>query len=135
MISGIYCGSVSYADMSLIANSPTALQLMLDLVDQYAKKWRYQLHVIKSVVMVFGEALRTRMHERTRHTCKHGKSSLREVDEQHHLGMLRSVANSTVSCTNERATAAHSAFFALNSVGSHFGCLHPQTSLELYQSL
>ena len=43
MISGIYCGSPTYADdISLIADSPTALQLMLSLVDQCAKKWRYQ---------------------------------------------------------------------------------------------
>ena len=93
------------------------------------------MHGIKSVVMVFGKALRTRVRECTRHTWKLGESSLREVDKQHHLGMLRSGANSTVSCMNERATAARSAFFALNSVGSRFGCLHPLTLLKLYQSL
>ena len=136
MISGIYSGSPTYADdISLIADSPTVLQLMLDLVDQYAKKWRYQLKGIKSVVMVFGKALRTRERERARCTWKLGESFLREVDEQHHLGMLRSVANSTVSHLNERATAARSVFFALNSVGPCFGCLHPLTSLKLYQSL
>ena len=101
-------------------------------VDQYAKKWRYQLNGIKSVVLVFGEASRTRERERSRHTWKLRESSLKEVDEQHHLGIPRSIANSTVSRMNERATAARSAFFALNSVGSYFGCLHPLTSLKLY---
>ena len=37
--------------------------------------------------------------------------------------------------TNERATAGRSTFYALNSVGSHFGRLHPLTSLRLYQAL
>ena len=41
-----------------------ALQILLDMVHQYAQKWRYQLNGMKSVVMVFGEAARTREHER-----------------------------------------------------------------------
>ena len=57
------------------------------------------------------------------------------MDEIHHLGILRTVAASTVARTNERASACRSAFFALNSIGSRFGCLHPLTSLKLYKTL
>ena len=64
-----------------------------------------------------------------------GDAAIREVDETHHLGILRSVSPSSVDRTNERASAARSAFFALNAVGSRFGCLHPLTSLKLYQVL
>lgn len=35
----------------------------------------------------------------------------------------------------QRCTSARSSFFALNSVGSRFGCLHPLTSYRLYQTL
>ena len=45
------------------------------------------------------------------------------------------VSSSTVSRTNEIATACRSAFFVLNSVGSRFGCLHLLTSLKLYGAL
>ena len=66
---------------------------------------------------------------------KLGDSVVQEVDEQHHLGILRSVLNSTVKNTNERCSACRSAFYALNAVGSRFGSLHPTTSFKLYQSL
>ena len=84
---------------------------------------------------LFGEATATRKRERAVRKWMLGDSPLQEVDEQHHLGILRIVANSSFGRTNERATAGRSAFFALNSVGSRFGCLHPLTSLKLYRSL
>ena len=58
-----------------------------------------------------------------------------EVDEQHHLGILRTVFNSTICYTNERATSGRSTFYALNLVGSRVEQLHPLTSLRLYQAL
>ena len=82
-ISAINCGSPTYADdTSLIAASPSALQFMLDLVDQYGHKWRYQLNGIKSVVLVFGEAAKTRERRCALRVWKLGESSLNEVDEQ-----------------------------------------------------
>ena len=88
-----------------------ALQILLDMVHQYAQKWRYQLNGMKSVVMVFGEAARTREHERTLRLWRLGESVLKEVNEQHHLGILRSVANTTLARTNEliyQLVTAHS---------------------------
>ena len=60
---------------------------------------------------------------------------MQEADEMHHLGILRSVSFSTLSRTTERSTAGRSAFFALNAVGSRFGCLHPVTLYKLYLTL
>ena len=111
------------------------LQAMLDLVYRYAWKWHYELNTTKSVVMVFGEAAVTRRRERAHRNWLLREASLREVDESHHLGVLRCVSSSTVSRTNERATAYRSAFFALNSVGSRFGSLHSLTSLKFYEAL
>ena len=42
-------------DLALVAGSPEELQAMLNIVHNYAPKWRYNLNVDKSVVMVFGE--------------------------------------------------------------------------------
>lgn len=104
---------------------------MLDIhvACEYARKWRYQLNSVNSLVMVMGESAVTRLRERLRRVWKLGNSIVCETDEQHHLRILRS---STVHRTNKRATAARSAFFALNVVGSRFGSLHPFTSLKLY---
>ncbi len=85
--------------------------------------------------MVLGETARTRETARRTRRWTIGDAVLNEVNEQHHLGILRTVFNSTIHRTNERATAGRSAFYALNSVGSRFGCLHPLTPLRLYQAL
>ena len=57
-----------------------------------------------------------------------------ETDEQHHLGILGDVYNSTIHRTNERCSAARSAFYSLNSIGTRFGRLHPLTSPPLPSS-
>ena len=135
-VAGLYCGAPMYADdLALVASSSADLQAMLNIVHTYSRKWRYQLNETKSVVMVFGEATVTRRRERLSRRWLLGDAAIREVDETHHLGILRSVSPSSVDRTNERASAARSAFFALNAVGSRFGCLHPLTSLKLYQAL
>ncbi len=64
-----------------------------------------------------------------------GNLSIREEDEAHHLGILKSVSSSTMTRTNERASKGRSAFFSLNAVGARFGCLHPSTVLKLYKTL
>ena len=48
---------------------------------------------------------------------------------------IRSVSHSGLPHISERCTAGRSSFFALNAVGSRFGCLHPITSHKLYSSL
>ena len=54
-LGNIYTGAPMYADdLALIATSPEELQGMLDIVQEYAQKWRYSLRPGKSKVMVFG---------------------------------------------------------------------------------
>ena len=61
--------------------------------------------------------------------------AVQEQDNQKHLGILQSVSFSSVTRTVERCSAGRSAFYALNAIGSRFGCLHPLTSFHLYCSL
>jgi len=57
-IGNVYCGAPMYADdLALIASSPHELQAMIDIVSQYATKWRYRLSPQKSKVLVFGTNL------------------------------------------------------------------------------
>ena len=135
-IDGIFTGAPMYADdLALIAGSPEELQAMLDIVSSYAQQWHYHLNADKSVIMVFGESAKTRKLGRATRRWTLEGLPLREVDEYHHLGILRTVYNSSSARTNERATAGRSAFFSLNSIGSRFGCLHPLTSSRLYSTL
>jgi len=101
----------------------------------YADKWQYQLNADKSSVMVLGESAKTRLSARSSRKWYIGQEEINETDEQHHLGILRTVFTSTIHRTSERCTTARSSFFDLNSIGSRFGCLHPLTSYRLYQTL
>ena len=135
-IDTIYCGAPMYADdLALVADSPEELQAMLNIVCTYAGKWHYNLNAGKSFVMIFGESPCSRTHARSSRNWYLGNEEVEEADEVHHLGILRSVSLSTISRTTERCTAGRSAFFALNSVGSRLGCLHPVTSHRLYSTL
>ena len=132
VISGLYSGAPMYADdLVLIASSQAELQAMLDIVAAYATKWRYQLNPEKSVVMVYGEISRSRASRK----WTLGVTEITECDEQLHLGVLRTVHSTSIHRTNRSCSAGRSAFFALNAVGSRFGCLHPLTSFRLYQAI
>ena len=98
-------------DLALVASSPGDLQAMLDLIHRCARKWHYELNEKKSVVMVSGEAAVTTKRERANMIWFLGDVALREVDELHNLGIFCCVSSSTMSRTNERATACRSAFF------------------------
>ena len=129
----VYCDAPMYADdLALIAESPDEL---LNIVSSHALRWRYQLNPEKSTIMVFGESNRTRSSARLQRKWYLSGSQIQEADHQHHLGILHSVLNSSIHWTNERCSAARSAFFALNAVGSRFGCLHPITTHRLYSTL
>ena len=136
MIGDNYCGAPMYADdLALIADSPEDLQAMLDIVSSYAHAWRYTFNAQKSAVLVFGEAPRCRAAARNSRRWTLDGAVIQESNEYHHLGVLRTVNPSSFPRTSERCTAGRSAFFALNGVGSRFGCLHPITSYRLYQAL
>ena len=135
-IGEVFCGAPMYADdLALVASSPEELQAMLDIVSHYASQWHYRLNSSKSVILVFGESPRSRPLTRSSRQWLLAGQQLQGVDEHHHLGILRSVHYSTLAHTSERCAAGRSAFFALNAVGSRFGCLHPVTSYRLYSTL
>ena len=122
----VFCGSPMYADdLAQVASSPEELQAMLDIVSHYASQWRYQLNSSKSVILFLGESPRSRAPAKSNRQWLLAGQQLQEVDEHHHLGILRSVHHSTLACTSKRCAAGRSTFFALNAVGSRFGCLHP----------
>ena len=134
-IDDIFCGAPMYADdLALISDSPEGLQHMLDTVSSYAHSWRYAINAQKSAILVLGESPRSRQQLRSSRSWYIQNNIISESDSYHHLGILRSVHTSTVSRTVERCSVARSTFFALNAVGSRFGCLHPLTSFRLYSS-
>ena len=66
-------------DLALVAGSPEELQAMLDIVHDYAQKWRYNLNADKSVVMVLGETSYSRRMARSVRKWTLGDEVLKEV--------------------------------------------------------
>ena len=135
-IDDVFCGAPMYADdLALVSDSAEDLQDMLDITSNYARLWRYQFNASKSAILVFGESPVSRRRNRPSRKWLLDGDEIPECDTHSHLGILRSVLPSSVHRTTERCSSARSAFFALNAVGSRFGCLHPCTSIKLYSSL
>ena len=97
--------------------------------------WQYQLNAHKSSILVFGETAGSRKKNHTLRKWIVDGETVPESDSQKHLGILHTVFSSSVHQTVERCSAGRSAFYALNGVGSRFGCIHPITSLRLYLTL
>ena len=134
-IGNIYCAAPMYADdLALISGSEVDLHHMLAIASEYALLWRYRFNAAKSAVLVFGESPVSRKRNRLLRKWFVGGSPIPECDSQHHLGILRTVTSSSVLRTTECCSSGRSDFFALNAVGSRFGCLHPSTSFKLYSS-
>ena len=135
-IGHLHSPSPMYADdLALIASSEHNLQLLLDLTSAYACLWRYQFNTSKSAILVFGESPRSRQVARSNRSWSVGSNIIPEADTYTHLGILRSVHHSNAKQVSGRCASGRSAFYALNSVGSRFGCLHPITSFKLYKAL
>ncbi len=120
---------------TILLYSPEGLQKLLDIVSHYTSTWRYEINSSKSAVMVFGESTRSRTSGRQSRSFSVCSEIIQEIDSYKHLGVLRLVSTSGSLRISGRCSAGRSAFFALNSVGARFGCLHPITFHKLYSSL
>ena len=96
--------------LAFISDSPEGLQHMLDIVSSYAHSWRYVINAQKSAILVLGESPRSRQQLRSSRSWYIHNNIIPESDSYHHLGVLRSVYTSTVSCTVERYSVARSTF-------------------------
>ena len=126
-------GSPMYADD--LADTPSKLQQMLDTVHAYACKWHYKFNASKSAILVFGESLQSRTRNRLCRTWYLGLDIVPESDTVRHLGSSTHCWNILHNKTMERASSARSAFFALNSLGTRFGLLHPSNILCINHAL
>ena len=115
-------------DLTLTASSPEDLQSMIDIVAQYATKWRYRLNPHKSKVVVFGSIT----PPSTTWTIKGEKLDV--------VKYLVSTCTWVFSGQHPNRTLQHinlgrSSFFALNRAETRFRCRHLITALRLYASI
>ncbi len=82
--SGDLLCSLAYADdLVLLADSAEYLQTMVDKVSEWCRRWRLQLNIKKTKVMVFGQS-----SDGERVEVRSGGTTLEQVPEYKYLGIL-----------------------------------------------
>ena len=129
----INCCCPTYADdMVVLANSPDALQFLIKIIYNYYYKYRLELHVIKSCVIVFGK-LRAVLNKFI--DIKFGTSSIPQKKAVVHLGIQQDATQSTISRTRDVCAKARNAFYAMSDIGVYTGGLNAELSISLYKKV
>ena len=118
--------------MGLLANSPNALQALVRIVFQYYCKFRLEIHVDKSCVIVFGQS-RTVTNKII--DIKFGTKSIPQKQSVVHLGIYQEATRSTISRTRDICTKARNAFYAMADIGVHPYGLNAETSVNMYKKV
>ena len=125
----VYCGSPTCADdLMLLANRPSDLQCMMDLVLGYSRKERYRIHPTKSQIVTYNS-------EDTEGWTL-GENPVPESTSLAHLGIVRHTDNlSPNTLISERILVARRTTYALMGTGFHgTNGLPPKVSLKIYST-
>ena len=129
----INCCCPTYADdMVVLANSPNALQFLMRIIYKYYYKYRLELHIIKSCVIVFGK-LRAVLNKLI--DIKFGNESLPQKKAVVHLGIQQEATRSTITRTCDICAKARNAFYAMADIGVYTGGLNAELSISLYRKV
>ena len=120
-------------DLTCICTSPNALHHQLQIVNVFAKQWRYRINCSKSCVLVFGN--RSRNKPQTKHSWQIGGDIIPELDTVTHLGIIKSTRNASAVRTKHASRKGRGAFFALAGTGARPRGLYPATSVSLYKRI
>ncbi|MEW8545051.1 MAG: reverse transcriptase family protein, partial [Candidatus Thiodiazotropha sp.] len=132
-IGTLNCSCPTYADdMSLLANSPDALQALMNIVFRYYCKFRLDMNVDKSCVIVFGQ---TRKLANKTIDIKFGTKRIPQKHSVIHLGILQDATRSTIDRTRDICTKARNAFYAMADIGVHPYGLNVETSINMYRKV
>jgi len=80
-VSGVWMGACFFADdIVLLGDSESELQRMLDVVSEYAQRWKLRFNASKCGVLVVGQKKRDKL-------WRLGREEIKEVDEYKYLGV------------------------------------------------
>jgi hypothetical protein len=118
-------------DMTLISDSLLGMQVLLDISAEDAKQEKYSFSQKKSKVLVYNSALKPEEWRKI-NPLHLAETSLEVVDNQDHLGVIRS-ANSSIHLAKDRITLARRSMYAMMGAGMHgLNGLSPATSYRLW---
>ena len=119
-----------YADDTLVfAESPEQMQLALDEIGKYCKKWDLSINKKKTKVVIFGTDI-----PQTQHNFTIGHLDIGTEKEYCYLGVVFNFNGNFSKAINERITPARKAMFGLNSKAVNL-LLPPDIHIDLFEKM
>ena len=130
-ISSVFSGAPIQADdVCLLSPTVLGLQKMIDIVQEFAYKWRYELNPSKSKILVFGEDTRRPQNETTYNWTLNG-NLIEKVCEEKHVGIILNTSIKSIKRTKEACRKGRNTFMSLTNIGASRNGLNPLTSMHL----
>ena len=135
-VSNLFSGCPIQADdISLVSPTVNGLQTMINIVGQYANKWRYELNPAKSKIMIFGGTKRTKATRTKQPVWTLDGRLIEHSYEEKHVGIILN----TYQCSKERTKQAcrkgRNTFFSLQNVGLQQHGINPTIAAKLLHSI
>ena len=113
-------------DMALFAESPVALQHMIDSLHKYNKEWKLTLNVDKTKIVIFRNGGNIRENEK----WFYDGTEIQIVNQFNYLGMLFNYNGKFNETQKHVAQQGRKAYFAINSkLKSHYFNVQTQCSV------
>ena len=130
-ISSIATGNPSFADdITLITITPASLQRQVDIVQQYARQWKFEISIEKSCIVTFSSKRKPQQVN-----ISYGKSKLKVETETVHLGMLQNSNMKVKHKITARCQKAKNAFYAISGMGLRPQGLNQTTATGIYKRI
>ena len=131
-IGNIECGCPALADdVTVLANSPSDLQNIIDIMYIYSKQYRFEFNCMKSNVIVFSKS-NINMRKLN---IKLGSQTIPQTSFVKHLGFRQEASRRSLDRTIEACKKARNSFYALSEVGVRPLGLNPLISIDLYKKV
>ena len=120
--------------MAAASTSKNKKNQVFTIVHKHSEKWRYDLNVDKSAVMVYGETERINRQNMQHRFYRLGSEKVPEKTMFDHVGIKSCNCNNYTSCTLDKISKARKALSAASAVGIKRGGLSIRACNIIYWS-
>ena len=135
-IGGTFFGAPMQAeDLSLLYSAKSDMDKMLNICNNYSKRWRYELNPSKSNILVFGESKQTQKRHSKERDWSISNSPIVENITGKHVGVLLQCDMKSTERTLSACRRLRSTFMSIVGIGANPDFMYPLTAKRLYLSI
>lgn len=136
VVDDIWSGCIMVADdIALLSTRVTGLQSMLDSVNDYSKKWRFEFNPGNTVEVTFGESTRSNSLLKNGRKWVIGDDDVKEKLTWEHVGTMLSGSFLNKDRCESAAKKGKEVVSCLLSSGARPGGLNPICSVDLWRTV